>query len=540
MMRILLTIVLCLSTSVLTAEENVAKQVLELSGVKGGLVVHLGSGDGKLTAALRADDSYLVQGLDTNPKQVAAARQHVRSLGIYGAVSIDTFDGKHLPYADNLVNLIQVSDADCQVSAKEIERVLAPRGVAVVPKGFKSTNSGLTVRTVDDRLVLQKPQPTTIDSWSHHLQGPDNNAVANDSEVGTPRRLKWKCGPLWSRSHEYLSSTSTIISADGRIFYVVDEGLPGITAKPIPERWVLIARDAFNGVLLWKKPLKQWGAAAWSSTALRGTPRTATSKFVAGGDRLFALIGEAGAVAVLDAATGEKLTEYADTEYAQSMRFLDGVLLVRAGKDAIVAIDVESGKQLWKDEGKIGEVFAASKARAYYVNGVKLICCDLKSGEKVWQKDDVVRPSHLLLKDNDLVMIVGKQVQAFEADSGKQRWSVPAQGRTAFSFATRNQSPSKKTAVFIAKNRIWTGLDSLDLATGKPMTTLDASDVHSPGHHPRCYPGKATENFLLTPNRGVEFISLTGEANTQNDWLRGSCTFGFLPCNGLLYARLQV
>ena len=34
-----------------------AKEILDTSGVQGGIVVHLGCGDGKLTAALRASDS---------------------------------------------------------------------------------------------------------------------------------------------------------------------------------------------------------------------------------------------------------------------------------------------------------------------------------------------------------------------------------------------------------------------------------------------------------------------------------------------------
>ena len=36
---------------------------------RGGLVVHLGCGDGKLTAALRTGDAYLVHGLDVDPAE---------------------------------------------------------------------------------------------------------------------------------------------------------------------------------------------------------------------------------------------------------------------------------------------------------------------------------------------------------------------------------------------------------------------------------------------------------------------------------------
>ena len=44
-------------------EREEAGRILAATGVKGGLVVHLGCGDGKLTAALRASDRYLVHGL---------------------------------------------------------------------------------------------------------------------------------------------------------------------------------------------------------------------------------------------------------------------------------------------------------------------------------------------------------------------------------------------------------------------------------------------------------------------------------------------
>ena len=82
------------------------EQILEQSKVHGGLIIHLGCGDGRLTAALGAGGPYIVQGLDTDPENVAAARAHIKSEGPYGNVSADVFDGRHLPYVDNLVNLI--------------------------------------------------------------------------------------------------------------------------------------------------------------------------------------------------------------------------------------------------------------------------------------------------------------------------------------------------------------------------------------------------------------------------------------------------
>ena len=69
-----------------TAEE--AEQILVTAGATGGLVVHLGCGDGQLTAALRANERFVVQGLDSDPDHVLAAQRHIQDLGLYGPVSV--------------------------------------------------------------------------------------------------------------------------------------------------------------------------------------------------------------------------------------------------------------------------------------------------------------------------------------------------------------------------------------------------------------------------------------------------------------------
>ena len=142
-----------------------AHEILETTGVQGGLVVHVGCGDGKLTAALRANDSFLVHGLDTDPKHVEAARKHIQSLGLYGRVSVQPWAGERLPYVDNLVNLVVVSDRR-RVPMEELLRVLVPE-----------RRRGLRNR-IGTRTTTVKPWPAEIDDWTHFLHGPDNNAVA--------------------------------------------------------------------------------------------------------------------------------------------------------------------------------------------------------------------------------------------------------------------------------------------------------------------------------------------------------------------------
>ena len=166
-----------LAASSETVRAESAADILKTAGSQGGLVVHLGCAGGKLTAALRASRSYLVHGLDTDAANVAKAREHIRSLDLYGPVSAAPFDGEHLPYADNLVNLVVAEDLG-KVPMEEVLRVLAPLGVALV--GGKKT---------------VKPWPQDIDQWQQYLHDADNNAVAHDTVVGPPRHLQCRTWP---------------------------------------------------------------------------------------------------------------------------------------------------------------------------------------------------------------------------------------------------------------------------------------------------------------------------------------------------------
>ena len=76
-------------------QRGLAARFVTDSGVKGGLIVHIGCGDGRLTAALRLDERYLVQGLDTDAANIEKARSTIHGLNVYGPVSVGQFDGAH-------------------------------------------------------------------------------------------------------------------------------------------------------------------------------------------------------------------------------------------------------------------------------------------------------------------------------------------------------------------------------------------------------------------------------------------------------------
>jgi hypothetical protein len=76
-----LVLLLAFGSLAATLHAQSAQAILETTGIKGGLIVHLGCGDGRLTAALHANESYLGHDLGADPEHVAAAQKHISSPG---------------------------------------------------------------------------------------------------------------------------------------------------------------------------------------------------------------------------------------------------------------------------------------------------------------------------------------------------------------------------------------------------------------------------------------------------------------------------
>ena len=405
------TLVVCFALVAVTRADD-ARQILSTTGVRGGLIVHLGCGDGRLTAALLAGDGYLVHGLDAKPENVARARDHVRSLGLYGKVSIDRLVGRELPYAEGLVNLLVAEDLG-EVSIQECLRVLAPGGVISVKV------NGAWRKTV-------KPRPEEIDEWTHDLHDAGGNPVAADTRVGPPAHLQWTAGPLWARSHGWTPSVTAMVSTGGRVFYISDETICGI-GDAVPSKWFLVARDAFSGVLLWKKPVPQWGSYAFSGTPDTGggisvgrftMPTHAGKRLVAVGDTVYVTLGAAAPVSAIDAASGAVKRVYEETAGADEILHSDGRLIVSinpprkvrppvvekestpppAPGKHVCALDADSGRMLWR----AGPFTAIRTARS----------------------QDPAGRLELVAGDGKVFLLTSEAIQSLAAASGKRLWRI--------------------------------------------------------------------------------------------------------------------
>jgi len=579
------------------ARGRTRKPLGKTGDLTGPFAVHLHCGDGKQTGELLEREGVVVQGLDTSRKNVEAARRNPAFRTEYGKrITFKWFDGKNLPYIDNCVNVIR-SAGPVAVSPEEILRVLAPGGIATfrAAEAPKVSEQLATVKRVkrgryDGHWRLQKLWPSDIDEWTHHMHGPDNNRVSRDTRLAAPlSHLQWTAGPRFTRHHEHMSSFQAMVSARGKVFYIIDEGSKDTVL--LPPDWNLVARDAFNGIVLWRKKLDHWFNHMWP---FKSGPVVVTRRLVVKGDRLFAALEMGGGVSVLDANTGALLHELGGTEGAEEI-IVEGERLFVAKRQWLVEADKYNVKTKVTSGGT-----AARMTRNFSWNTAagrqQVTAFDLATRKQLWQKETPVAPFGLGARNGNVYVFDGQQVLSLKARSGQVNWTSPefSKARVPFSTgagcslvcgeerillgtaASKNMvalSTKDGTVVwqgeqyrsgrhsakdlFLIDGTAWTAatLGSSMTLPGVPSTAkrksgritgynLDdgkqVADFYTDSDvyimNSRCHMSCATANYLITSRTGAELVSLREKKWNLHHWLRGACLYGLMPANGMLYA----
>lgn len=539
-----------------------ARTIIAKSGVQGGLIVHIGCGDGKLTEALRVNDRYLVQGLDPKTENVERARRHIVSKGLYGPVSVDRLSGEKLPFIDNLVNLIVVDDS-VDFPFNEVMRVLAPNGV-VMTRGKSGWN-----KTV-------KPRLRRMDEWNQYFHNSQGNMVSRDEIIGPIKHYQWISGPRWGRHHDTVASMSAMVSADGRVVYIMDEG-PRESIQ-LPSENFLIARDAFNGILLWKRPIKDWQDHLFP---LKSGPAYLPRRLVAAGDRIYVTLGIHAPLSELDAATGEILRTFPKTEETSEVVYSENTLFLVVGRPEkiqksfspggrtyvwdsaeyartqwawsrrparIMAIRADKGDLLWEIEAPVAPLsLTADSQSIYFYDGRQMRCINRRNGRENWRSApiltrtiDTAYAPRVVVHDGVLIFSIGGagpgqgRMLALSAENGTTLWYSKQE-------ASGHLSPED---VFVIDGLVWTGETAMmggkgnyvgrDLRTGEVKRNIPC-DADIFFFHQRCYPSKATARYIIPSRTGIEFVDLRKERWTVNHYARGGCIYGVMPANGLLY-----
>ncbi|MCE5326087.1 MAG: PQQ-binding-like beta-propeller repeat protein [Planctomycetaceae bacterium] len=541
------------------------------SATTGGLVVSIG-GSAELGLALCPGAAYRVHALNADAAAVADIRKAALAKNLSGLVGADAWRSGPLPYVSNSVNLL--IDATAAADAAEVQRVLVPNGTAYVLR------DGQWAKTT-------KPRPADLDEWNHYLHGPDNNATSSDDEVGSPRHMQWLAGPPHARSHEHLASVSAVVSANGRLFSILDDA-PTLSVA-LPAQWVLVARDAFNGVELWRLPVSPWER---HLNGFRGGPAEIGRRLVAQGDRVYVTLGYGKPLQALDAASGRVVKTYDDSDTTREIILDKGVLYLDQGPTDVYtaaelakrrgaaapaashrlrAIDAESGKVIWSlqdaDTNDIRPTtMALAGGKMFFQNAVAIVALDAATGKALWRAP---RASRGILSQSSATLVVydgvvlsadptapappedpdavkpsprnqvaenAGELVALSAEDGKSLWKA----RCYPNFMA-------PVDVIVADGVLWMGqlwsvvnpgvTNAREVKTGKIIRRREPDNPdHFVVSHHRCHRFRATNKFLVLSRAGIELLDTQSGAMEFNHWVRGTCQHGPVPANGLIYA----
>ncbi len=543
-----------------------AREFVDAAEFKGGVVVHVGCGDGAVAAEIhRLVPNSLVHGLGMTADDLEGSRSKLFDKATDGKVTFGRWDGETIPFVADFINLLVISDGQT-VSREEIDRVLAPGGMAVLIKGSELG-------------TVTKSRPADIDEWTHYLYGVDNNPVSKDKRVKPPLyHLQWVGSPRWARHHDVMSSFSACMSADNKVFYVFDEGQA--FSPFLPCDWKLVARDAFNGTILWKKDIPRWFP---NLHGLKSGPATLPRRIVAAGKRVYATLGIEAPVSEIDSDTGKVLRVLDNTAGTDEILF--------EGNSLYLVVDRTPNKEELSR-------YPLPGLRAWPIREKSIVKFDLQEGEIAWEKKfPWVAPLSTAMDDRRVYFYDGESVRAIGKDAGGQVWTsipLPIRENTSFNFGpvlvvnrgvvvyTGGENPVRDYGsrekmfglsvkdgkklweayhpasgyrspedLFVVNGTVWAGdvtahrwveemgstgvFYGTDVESGKTKVEFGA-DKDAYWFHHRCHMGKATENYLLMSRTGIEFIDMKNQQWTLHHWVRGACLYGIMPANGMVYA----
>jgi outer membrane protein assembly factor BamB len=595
--------------------EDAAKGILASTNVKRGFCLIVGGEEGRLAFELAKRSDLHIYAIEPSAKKVQAARDALTAAGYYGhRITFYQGDINDIPYSNYFANLI-VSDTHLITGklpgdSSKIVRHLKPLGGFVClghpaekqngktsAAWLSKTELGeqVTLSTKGQWLTLKRGGLPGAGSWGHQYGDAGNTAASED------RRIKGGLGVLWYgdpgpgkmvNRHEGAVGPLAI---DGRLFVQGENSI--------------MAYDAYNGQFLWEK--KNPGALR-SGVFQNQNP----GNLVAAEGRLFMMVKNE--CLEYDADTGEISAKHQLPEGKRSgahewgfVAYRDGLLygtatirkelaarLRRRGRktddstDAIFAIDVQTGKQLWMYQGKtiVHHTIALGSDRVFFIDSTitseeraallrqdktelqKLkgeaakiaadrmkkidartaVAIDGRSGKLLWSEAvDVTDCSEIGIGGGKLTMIYRDNTLVLcGANANGHYWNQFIKGdfkrrRLVALSASDGRKVWSKDANYrhrpiVIGNQVIAEPWSFDLKTGKqktrihPLTGKEVPwSIIRPGHH--CGMLTGCDNMLMFRSGYTGFYDLTGDSGTQHfAGHRLGCWINAIPANGLV------
>ncbi|MCW8132853.1 MAG: PQQ-binding-like beta-propeller repeat protein [Planctomycetota bacterium] len=523
-MLVLLAFLLACSAQALrpaSAAENdadLAAFAVKASGADKGLCLVIDpDGAGPVAALAKASRLY-VQGIVWDAKRVDPARKDLAAAGLAARGSVAFSEANHLPYADNLINLVVCANwGRTPVPLDEVVRVLAPGGMALLGPAVgleaKLKAAGVTevkAAARKDWIQFVKPEPKGYGTWTNNHAGPDLSQVGDDEVAGPWTELRWIGDPRWGA----LAGTySGRVSGGGRFYYA--------ESRSDGAWW--IARDAYNGTELWRVPLEGKG---W--VPLWGPGNTLAC------DERWAYATHKGALIARDGKSGEIVKEYKCPIAARTISPVGEFLLVNdvakniCNAGSAVVLDKAQGRVVWTRPAV--SVPPASDSLAFVLGPADLEAVEIATGTTRWKTPfPKLEGATRLSYKAGLIYAVTQpnwkpisQLTVFDAKDGKQLWTdtercaksstmLPCGPELCFMMPAK---PQKIVAV--------------DGRTGKVLREMPVNEFSG-----KCYGFTGSAHFFSYG--WGEWLDIQKGDVLRKQTLRSACFLGGVFANGLTY-----
>ncbi len=566
------------------AAEPTAEAMLNATGIRHGLVVHVGASDGGLAEALAQKEQVLVHALALDATTEVQLRQRFVKAGINGQATAGRIGtDATLPLGDNIASLIVADLGVVQVvKREELLRVLRPHGKAYLASGGQWS-------------VVTKPRSADTDDWPQYYHDAAMSDLSADRVAGPARGLQWQAGPQDTHS-------------DG--VRVIDDLVIGHDAQGL---W---ARDAFSGLPLWKRPgLLPATRFGWLVDSQR-------IYIFPAGQRGFPGIPSPCQIA-LELRTGRTVLEFTEglsfappadlpkdaaalkqlrqdlAERAKDFqaRLIDGLLIQESGP-SLAVLDAQTGRRLWGAEAPEGLVWGhplAAGDTLYAVQGEwarsasythwpmtlveRVVALDLRTGRQRWlwewkkempaffaaqakagpsppsKKGEIAPPDQRVAAAYNMALDQGRLVFALRAEmknlilGGGLVRQLVLDARTG-KFVAYGQTPADKDAkqastiggghsgfrVLPVGGRWWFPNIIGVYGNADPAAPTDAEKferAYSKLLRPvGCTVYRASPNYLFG---SLTTYALDGSQVQQTHVARTTCDVGAFPANGLTY-----
>lgn len=532
---------LCVALGLLASVGDArAQEILAetLTGARG-LCVVIGSDDDSQAAipssVLANCDGLLMHILVESDDAEAKQRKQIDALEESTTCSfvVEQWNKRTLPHASRLANVVIANDVG-RIDREELLRILQPGGILLERKDTSFISSA-------------KPLSQMTDEWTHQWHSGDGSLTTEDKQIGVPTGLQWVAGPLFAMAGRK-SSTQTLVSAGGINFYVTQNVSENV-GKPVGDmEQFLLARDAFNGLILWKQP--------WNGPFVTGNGET-NPRMIATSEQLY-LVDAGNTIRWLDPKTGALQKQLELEDSIEKLLLVDDTLLVQS-PSKIIALSPKL-QHAWTYESKNLSGLTASDGTGFILSAGRssdgrfrhtLSGLDIQDGTELFAVNTqphvtAARVRINFASDGFVALQAHGFFHMFSSD-GKHLWTQTTEARPGKTYVDeryvghfyRNglvwmlsqNSPRESEG-----QNTWLGLNPKSGKLERELTTQ--------GNWPRtatpakmgCQVLVASNRYIMIPRQSTFIDFETGDKHSFK-FTRGGCGLGFVPANGLLYSH---